>query len=872
MGVSPTRLEPPLTKAALSPRPRLCGPMDQILHSRLTVLLAPAGYGKTCLLTQWYHAAQEQGIEPAWLTAAASQSGIDFLQRFVGAAQTSAAPALLFIDDVQLLPQEALTALDELIQDAPAQARFVVASRELPKLRLALARVRGQLRELHADDLTFSLDEARAFLTDSLGGALDDDIVAALHARSEGWIAALKLAVLELQRGTPASAVLESLTGSNRAIADFFAEEVLSQQPAEVREFLLKTAILDNLHPALCDAVTRGDDACRILDRIERNGLFVQRRAEALDSYRYHPLFAEFLRRQLAENGPNLARELHLRASQWFCANGAHLEAIEHALKGAQPERAAELLEGRCQELTYTGEIRLVIKFSEQIPTEILDRYPALLLTLAWRQARALRFKEAAELLAAARTRLEEIQSSKALTARELRRLSYLVLHREMVLAAGYDDVHEIEACCQRLLRDYPEENHPYLKGTIYGHLLETHREQFKLKELDRVWADCEGLISRSSYSGAAVGLQAIVGHSLSLAGRTDAARRMLEQGFEEGIRCGGPHSFLAAVSALPLAEIAYECNELERADELLAGALPAARDFGFSCQLTLAYLTLARLKNARGDLPQALWVLDEGLRIAMERRLERLRLALTAERVKLLIQSNAPEEAVRFARAAQIPGRSELPLPRGSVTCGDEARALAWVRIARAQDRIKDGLRVAKQWQTFCASHGALRSLVRWEVQIAQLHFHCGQHRPALSCLRDALSRGAGSRLLRTFIDEGPIIRSLLASTYSIEPHSAQPADLLGGELLRILDEGRGRHPAPVQRSESNAPHGKLSMKEREILSLVGSGMRNGEIAEKLGMTLGTVKWYVHQIYDKVGTRSRLGAIERARHAGLIA
>lgn len=863
MGSSKARLEPPIATTALTARPRLIGSM---LQSRLTLFLAPAGYGKTSLLTQWYNAAREQGMEPVWLTTDALEKGLD-----LPSDQQAVAPIVLFIDDAQLLTQEALSALDRLMQNAPSRTRFVVASRELPGLRLALARVRGQLYELRTADMMFTLQETREFFADNGHHDIDDTTLALLHARSEGWIAALRLALIDLQRRASTSAALESLTGGSHAIADFFEEEVLASQTAEVREFLLRTSILDNLHPSLCDAVMGGDNARRILDRIERNGLFVQRRYDASDSYRYHQLFADFLRRRLAQAGPKLERDLYLRASQWFCGNGSHLEAIEYALKGAQPERAAELLDGRCQELTFTGEIRVVIKFSEQIPSEILDRYPTLLLTLAWRQARALRFKDAAALLAAARARLEEIQSGRALPAAELRRLSYLILHREMVLAAGYDNVHEIEACCQRLLRDYPEEDHPYLKGTIYGHLLEAHREQYKLKELDRVWADCEGLISRSSYSGAAVGLQAIVGHSLSLAGRTDAARRMLEQGLEEGIRCGGPHSFLAAVSALPLAEVAYECNELDRTEELLAGALPAAREFGFSCQLTSGFLTLARLKNARGDLPQALWVLDEGLRMALERRLERLRLALVAERIKLLIQSGAPEEAARFARSSEIPGRSALPLPRGAVTSGDEARALGWVRIARAQDRIKDGLRVAKQWQTFCASHGALRSLVRWQVQMAQLHFQGGQHREALSALRDALSRGAVSRQLRSFLDEGAFVRALLASAYSVEAQSAQPADLFASELLRILDEGRGPPLQWSAHTELNAPHGKLSVKEREILCLVGSGMRNGEIAEKLGMTLGTVKWYVHQIYDKVGARSRLRAIERARDVGLI-
>jgi len=424
-------------------------------------------------------------------------------------------------------------------------------------------------------------------------------------------------------------------------------------------------------------------------------------------------------------------------------------------------------------------------------------------------------------------------------------------------------------------LEAFPEERHPYLVGSINAQLLYSQREQYQLTDLDRLSATAQGILARSCYSFASIALQASIGPSLFFAGRTDAARRALEKGMSESMLFAENNSALIALPALPMSELLYECNELDRAQELIEVALPHANDFGFVDQLLPGYITSARLKHAHGDLTGAQQILDEGMGVAMARKLERLRLAIVAERVKFLLQDGRTEQAVRFARSAGIPQSCEHLLPKRGATTRDEWRAVAWFRIALSEGRMQEALSVGKHWRNFCSARGAIRSLIRWDLLLAQALFVSADVRAAQRTLREAITHAAASRAIRSFIDEGSIIRTLLASTYEADLDVLHPTDAFAAELLETFDRVSKRRPALYAVPHRAAPeglYGKLSVKEREILALVSTGMRNREVAKKLGMTEGSVKWYMQQVYDKVGTRRRLQAVERARQFGVIA
>jgi LuxR family maltose regulon positive regulatory protein len=907
-----TKLEPPLDPGSLVSRPRLQARLDDAAKTKLTLIQAPAGYGKSCVLSQWFHQLRGAQFCVGWLSidsadqepvglltyvaAALAAAGVSFksavnrasggdvytkyeplLAAIVNELEQAGQPVFVFLDDTHLLPTASLAVLHRLIECSPLNVHFVFASRVIVDMPLARMRANGQLLELGVEDLRFTREELQRFMSSGGQVVLGEPEYTVLEERTEGWIAGIKLARLALRQEVAPKELLASFTGSRRSVSDFFAEEVIGLQSAEVREFLLTTCVLERLSPELCNAVTRQKHGRQMLSFVERSGLFLLRLDDERTWYRYQHLFAEFLVRRLREADPCAESELHLRASHWFWERNFHVEAIEHALKAKAPERAAELLELCCQDLTYSGKLQFVSRFAARIPEEILHRQPRTLLNLAWLLTRNLRFEETRALLDVVIGLLDRLESADQLPANELRGLRHLLSHREMMLAASHDDAIQVDQQCRQLIDAFPEETHLYLAGTIYTQLLYAQREQYQLGELERLTAKAQGILARSSYSFASIALQACIGPSLFFAGKTDAAVRALEQGLAEGIRFGGRYSALAALPALPLSEIMYEGNDLDRAEQLIQDSLPYATELGFVDQLMPGYMTHARIRRARGDLPGALQALDVGMGIALERRLERLRLALVCERVKFMVQAGDIREAIQFAHSAGIPESSQGLLPRRPGSTAEEWRALTWCRLALSENQLQDALSLARQWRSFCATRGAVRSLVRWDLLIAQALLVRGDHLAARRALREAITHAAASRLVRTFIDEGPPIRTLLESAYDSNLEVLHPTDAFASELLETF-----AHPGSKSRSKSppaaaaaatvEGLYGKFSPKEREILSLVSSGMRNREVAQKLGMTEGSVKWYMQQVYDKIGTRRRLQAVERARRFGMIA
>jgi LuxR family maltose regulon positive regulatory protein len=907
-----TKFDPPIELDNLIERPRLQQRLDDVSKVALTLVQTPAGYGKTSLMSQWFHALRKSQRRACWLSfdasdaadpvglmayvaAAVARAGVCFepsveriaaanffvkpeplLVAIVNALEQSHEPLFIFLDDVHLLEASPLTMLCRLIDSSPNTVHFVLASRIIPAMHLARLRALGKLLELHVEDLRFTTAETYGFLAVAGDTTLAEPELAMLEERTEGWIAGIKLARLAVRQGLAPMAMLASFTGSRRSVSDFFAEEVLASQSEEIREFLLKTSVLDRLCPALCNAVTGSDRGRHMLSAIEESGLFLLRLDDDRNWYRYHHLFAEFLKRRLTEENGNAEPELQLHASRWSWANGFHVEAIGYALKGSDPARAAELLETRCQDMTYMGQLQLVLQFAARIPENILHRCPRVLLSIAWQLTRNLRFEETAKLLAIAADLIANLATDEQTPPMELKRLRYLLLHREMMLAAAHDDAPTVERQCLHLIEDMRGECHPYLAGTIYAQLLYAQREQYLLGDLDRLTATAQGILARSSFTFASIALQASIGPSLFFAGRSDAALRALEQGLAEAVRFGGYKTPLAALPALPLSEILYENNDLVRAEHLIECALPYATELGFVDQLMPGYITHARIRHARGDLAAALQALDEGMSIAVERGLERLRLAITSERVHMLLRDGQSEEASRIAKAAGIPQDLDAVQPNRGITTIDELRAITWFRVAVSQDDMQEALSLGKQWRRHCTARGAVRSLVRWNLLLAQALFVRGDQRAAQRTLREAITNASASRLVRSFIDEGPVIRTMLASIYEGDLEVLHPSDAFAAELLEIFDSA-GKKPSGATRSAPDATtqeglFGKLSAKEREVLGLVSSGMRNREVAQKLGMTEGSVKWYMQQVYDKIGTRRRFQAVERARQYGLIA
>jgi LuxR family maltose regulon positive regulatory protein len=560
---------------------------------------------------------------------------------------------------------------------------------------------------------------------------------------------------------------------------------------------------------------------------------------------------------------------------------GLHADAFAHAERSGDPSWLGQLLEENCEDLTYNGYMTLVSNFAARLPDSTLAQLPKVLLTLAWRHTRNLRLGDAKRHLEAAHTSIAEVERQGGTAADELQHLKRLELHGLTMLAAAQDDSPRVEEQCQTLLQAFGH-SRPYLTCTLYAQLISARCEQYKFEDLERLEALARAELAHSGFPFAGISLLSAIGPSLFAAGKTAAARRALEEGLEAAVRFGGINSGLSALAALPLAEVAYELNDVAYASQLVDGHLSVAREWGFLDQLIAGHTVRARLMHASGATQEAHATLDAGMAIARECGLERLALQMTAERVRLYLRSGIPGRA---EAATEVDGKLLSPrvmdasavLPAfGSTTC-QELRALIWVRVALTLDRTYDASHVARQWRNYCTQHRAARSQIRWGLLLAESLAARGEEQAAHRALRDALGIGASSGFTRSFLDEGPIIEQMLRDMYGdgrgrTDRH---PTDSFGCAILLAFEMGRmGRAPPlrAVLPEPLGGPVGRLTARELEILALASSGMRNSEIGRRLGLKEGSVKWYMRQVYDKIGTRRRWQAVERARQFGLIA
>src|SRR5215207_8347379 len=410
-----TKLRPSQARPKLIARPRLIAELERESGRKLTLISAPAGFGKTTLLVEWLRGRADGDHSVAWVSLDEGDNDpvrflsylVAALRRTVGegfgegvlAALRSPEPPRMeavlgaFVNELDDLPGEIAVVLDDyhvidsesvhrivsfLLERLPEGVHIVISGRVDPPLPLARLRTRGQMSELHAADLRFTPEEAAAFLSDVMGLNLSAGDVAALEQVTEGWIAALHLAALSMRERKDISGFIRSFSGSHRDVFDFLAEEVLERQPEEVREFLLKTSVLERMGGPSCDAVTGRKDGQRMLEKLERENLFVVALDDERRWYRYHHLFRDFLRGRLMRERPDSAGELHLRASGWYEGNGHLAEAIEHALSAPDHDLAARLIEEGVEGAVERGEGTTALRWLEALPTEAKRLSPRL--------------------------------------------------------------------------------------------------------------------------------------------------------------------------------------------------------------------------------------------------------------------------------------------------------------------------------------------------------------------------------------------------------------------------------------------------------------------------------------------------------------
>jgi LuxR family maltose regulon positive regulatory protein len=479
---------------------------------------------------------------------------------------------------------------------------------------------------------------------------------------------------------------------------------------------------------------------------------------------------------------------------------------------------------------------------------------------MTWRLLAEWQFEKARTLLARAQARIDEMAAEGDCEESELSELRHQLLHGQVMLAQFSDDLTFIERHTEALLRSHSG-NSPYVRGSLHAALLFAAREQFRLARIDslEILARQQFQAVKSRY--VTVFLEGIIAPGNLMRGRTAAAIATLGDALRTALEVGGPT--LAALVALPLAEAHYDSGDLEASLALLDAYLPHSREIGFSDQLIAGCTVRARIAVLRGERELGLRVLEDSIQFARERSFEKLLLMATAERIDILCRSGETAEAARIAAKIGLRRAADSVMPRPRVTRARAALAYAWTSLARAQGRSVDAIKVARKWRNLTEAAGAVRDALRWSVRLTVLLQRAGDETGARRELHRANGIVATTGLTQLFAEERESLAPLLDTLVQGVPVAA--AEEAAAKVATPL-------PArPHKSTHARMPEGSLSPREIEILTLVGDGLSNAEIGQRLSLVEGSVKWHLQRIYDKIGTRRRLIAVDRARRMGVF-
>ncbi|BAK38193.1 putative LuxR family transcriptional regulator [Microlunatus phosphovorus NM-1] len=906
MPVLATKLHVPELRADLVPRPRLHDLLAAAEHdaTRLILVSAAAGFGKTTVLTQWLTRPEAGERNLAWLSLDAGDNDIRrFLTHLIAALRTThrdlgldaqvmvdetpevpaelvltsvvndldtyAGPTVLVLDDYHVITAPAVhRALTFLLDHMPRQLRIAMATRSDPPFPLARLRSNACLVELRAADLRFTTDEVETLLNQVLGLALAPADVKALGERTEGWAAGLQLAALSIRDREDGAAFVAAFAGSHRFVLDYLMEEVLDRQSEEVRAFLLDTSVLRELTAPLCDAVTGRVDAREQLEKLARENVFVIPLDDEHRWYRYHHLFAEALRARLASRHPDRLGILHEAAGQWLAGHGLLADAIRHAVAAGDHEYAADLVELSLSGLRRGRQDRTIVEWLSALPEDMVRRRPLLATSMGWSRLAAgdhegvepwLDDAEAALAsprgIAAGLTAAVPLVEAVKARDNEVRELPAMIAVYRASVAQARGDVDGTVRHAQRALDVAGPTDH-FSRGAAAGFLGLA------------AWAAGDLVAAVDTFSAAVASLRAagmiadelgatVVLASLSLdLGRPMEARRLYERALAAADRHPGPPLATVGDLHVGLADILREQGELDAA----ALHLEIARELGEQASLPENrhrwYTASAGLLRARGDLDGAIAMLDRAEPLSLPGYFPDVR-PIAATRARVNIAQGRLENARAWARERGLDSVGEpaylteydhLTLARLLVAEGSATEAIGLLeRVIQAAKRAgRDGN----------LTEARLVRALAWRAT--------GDANAAIADLSAALSSAVPAGYRRLFLDEGPAVTDLLAEITSVGADDVRAC-------AQALLVGAPPAPEPVSAAAASPPDAVLSERELEVLHLLATELTGPEIARHLFVSVNTLRTHTKHIFTKLDVNTRRAAVGRARDLGLL-
>jgi LuxR family maltose regulon positive regulatory protein len=892
-----TKLNLPGPQPGQVPRPRLLARLDEGLTRGLVLVCAPAGYGKTVLLTDW---ARRGEFPVAWLSLDAGDNDPARFWRHAVAALDRACPGtgervapllgppapasfqglvtalinelaadqvLVVLDDYHVIgAQQVHDSLAFLAEHRPAGICVVLASRSDPPLPLPRLRARGQLAEIRAAELRFTPAEAGELLQHA-ASALPEASVAALAARTEGWAAGLRLAALSLRGHSDAAAFVAAFTGSHRYVLDYLAEEVLEGQDEQLRTFLLETSVLDRLSGPLCDAVTGREGSQALLEQAERAGLFLIPLDEVRGWWRYHHLFADLLRARLQQEQPGRAAQLHRSAAGWYAGHGLAGDAIGHAAAAGEMLWAARIIEQHFDLVhRIQGEATTIDRWLSVLPAEVVRSRPRLLLAQGHLAADRGHPEVMEPLLDAVECAPhdwadEPFEPTAGVAASFLVNVPALTALNRSYLAQFHGDAEATAAfATQTLAASKPGER--ALSATAHGFLAVAEWLRGRLTEAERALASSVTEWRETGELTLIVwGYYELVLIQLAQ-GRLDAAALTCEQALDSLVTSGRPQP-AAGPSHAGLADIAYQRDELDSALRHATEGIELCRQFVYTTPLADGLVTLAMIRQATGDLAGALEAITEAGQVSSGPA--GLLNQVPARRARLLLAQGDLAAAARFPQENGLGPDDEPDYAR-------EPGYLVLARILLAQDRPGQALALLDRLHAAAAAQDRVGSLIEIGALRALALAAAGDQAGAVAALAEALLLACPQGHIRVFADEGSAMAALLGRLIAAQRAGSGFQAAAGvplGYLARLQ-----RAFGPGQPARDPVPSGivdPLTSREFEVLKMLAAGRSNQAIAGELVVTLDTVKKHVGHVLGKLGAANRTEAVARARELNLI-
>jgi LuxR family maltose regulon positive regulatory protein len=923
-----TKLYLPRLRPNAVSRPRLLERLNEGLHRKLTLIAAPAGFGKTTLVSAWVAGCDRQ---VAWLSLDAGENDPTLFLTYLVAALQTIAPTIgegvlgvlqasqpppteailvALLNEITTLPDHFVLVLDDyhlidakpvdialtyLVEHLPPQMHLVIATREDPDLPLARLRARGHLTELRATDLRFTASEAAGFLTQVMGLNLSAEDIAALEDRTEGWIAGLQLAALSMQGHQDVAGFIRAFAGDHRYIVDYLVEEVLQRQPEPVRRFLLQTSILDRLHGPLCDAVTGQEEGNARLEALERGNFFVVPLDDRRYWYRYHHLFAEVLSAQLLAEQPDQVATLHRRASAWYEQHGSAADAIRHALAAEDFERAAGLVELAVPAMGRNRQEATVLGWLRALPDELVRARPVLsvhyagaLLLHGELEGVEARLRDAERWLDTTTDMGELALASSAemvvVDEVEFRGLPGMIAIYRAAIALALGNVADTMTYARRALDLVPEDDH-HRRGSAAGFLGLAYWTRGDLEAAHRSYAECMALVQRSGHLSDAIGCSLALADIRISQGRLREAMSTYERGLQLATEQSAPVLRGAADMHVGMSELRRERDDLDAATQHLLRSKELGEHTGLPQNRYRWCVAMARILATQGDLDGALDLLYEAERLYMGDFFPNVR-PIAAWKTRVWVAQGKLAEALDWAREHGLSVSDDLSYLREFEHITLVRVFLARSKSDRADRSMLEAMELLERLLQAAEEGERTGSIIEILVLQALANLLQGDISAALVPLERALTLAEPQGYIRMFVDEGPPMAVLLARLHehSRKRPRAASTNVPLAYLERLLALLRGERvqegTSPAATSSTSSPSAPaparplldpLTERELEVLRLIAAGLSNRAIAARLVLALSTVKSYVNTIYGKLQVESRTQAVARARALHLL-